>query len=99
MAANVISGRGKLYKANSEKLISEVSYKIHEELTTEGTLNRWWGELAPTDSIRIEGGEEFVIELEDGRKGRCYLQRRANRALILVPLSRVFHIHGIGLLA
>jgi len=91
MATHVTRGKGRLYEANSEKLISAVSYQIYEELTIEGTLERWWGELTLTDSVRINDGDRYVIELDDNRKGRCSLRRRINKAVILVP-PRFFYL-------
>ncbi len=96
MATHVTRGKGKLYEANSEKLISAVSYKIHEELTIEGNLEKWGGELTLTDSIRIHDGDRYTIELEDKRKGRCSLKRRINKAVILVPPRYFFLLQGTG---
>ena len=99
MAGHTTRGKGKLYEANTGKLISMVSYQIYEELTREGTLKRWWGELTLDDSIRIHDGDRYVIELEDMHKGRCSLRRRVNKAVILVP-PRFFHLlQGTGPLA
>ncbi len=98
MATHVIRGKGKLYEADSKKLISMVSYKIHEELTIEGNLERWQGELTLTDNLRIDDGDRYVIELEDKRKGRCSLKRRINKAVILVPPRFFFLLQGTGLL-
>jgi len=98
MATHVTRGKGKLYEANSEKLISTVSYKIYEELTIEGTLEKWLGELTLTDSTRIPDGDRYVIELEDERKGRCSLRRRINKAVILVPPRYFYLLQGTGAL-
>ena len=96
MATHVKRGKGKLYEANSEKLISTVSYKIHEELTIDGNLEKWWGELTLSDNLRLPDGDRYAIELEDGRKGRCYLKRRINKAVILVPPRYFFLLQGTG---
>ena len=96
MATHVKRGTGNLYEANSENIISTVSYKIHEELTIEGNLVKWSGELTLTDNIRIQDGDRYTIELEDKRKGRCSLKRRINKAVILVPPRFFFLIQGTG---
>jgi len=96
MATHSNYGKGKLYEVHSEKLISTVSYKIHEELTPEGTLEKWWGELTLTDSTRIHDGDRYAIELQDGRKGRCSLRRRVNRAVISVPPHYIYFLQGTG---
>ena len=98
MSTHVSSGKGKLYAGNYEKLISAVSYKIHEELTIEGNLEKWWGEMTLTDSIRPPDGDRYGVELEDGRKGRCSIRRRINRAVILVPPRYVYFLQGSGAL-
>jgi len=98
MATRVTHGKGKIYEANSENLISTVSYKIYEELTVEGILEKWRGELTLTDSIRVPNGDKYMIELEDGRKGKCFLNRRVNKAVILVPPRYFYLFHGTGAL-
>ncbi len=98
MTTHVTSGKGKLYEANSENLISMVSYKIYEELTIEGGLERWWGELTLTESLRLYDGDRYMLELEDGRKGRCSLRRRVNRAVTLVPPRYVYLFQETGAL-
>lgn len=96
MATHVIRGTGILYEANGEKLISKVSYRIQEELTIEGALERWVGELTFTDNVKIHDGDRYVIELEDKRKGRCSLKRRTNRAVVLVPPRYIYLLRGTG---
>ena len=96
MAAHVTRGRGKLYEIYSEELVSEVNYQIHEELTTEGKLEKWWGELTLVDNIRIQDGDKYVIELEDKRKGRCLLRRRVNKAVISVPPRYFYWVQSAG---
>jgi len=96
MGIHTTLGKGKLYEAHSQKLISKVSYKIHEELTIEGNLEKWWGELTLTDNLRIPDGDRYVIQLEDRRKGRCSLRRRVNKAVILMPSRYFFVIQGTG---
>jgi hypothetical protein len=98
MAAYVTHGVGKLYDVYSEKLISIVNYKIHEELTTTGILERCWGELTLADSINVPDGNRYMIELEDGRKGNCSLRRRVNRAVISVPPRYFYLFQGVGVL-
>ena len=98
MAAYVTHGIGKLYDLYSEKLVSAVNYKIHEELATMGIPKKWWGELTLTESIQIPDSNRYMIELEDGRKGNCSLRRRVNRAVISVPPRYFYLFQGIGAL-
>jgi len=99
LSTHVHYGKGKLYGAHSNKLISTVSYKIHEEITPDGTIEKWWGEITLTDTARILDGDRYVIELDDQRKGKCFLKRRINRAVVLVPPRYVYLLHGTGALA
>ena len=96
MTTHVTRGKGKLYEVSGEKLVSEVNYQIHEELTTEGKLEKWWGELTLVDNIRIQDGDKYVIELEDKRKGRCLLRRRVNKAVISVPPRFFYWVQNTG---
>ena len=96
MAGHTTRGKGKLYDANTEELISMVSYQVYEELNKEGALERWWGELTLTDSVRIHDGDKYIIELDDKRQGRCSLRRRVNKALTLVPPRFFYLLQGTG---
>ena len=95
MASNIIRGKGKLYELNGSKVISTVTYQIHEEKSSMGrAFKKWWGELTIDDGIRIQDGDKYIIELEDNRKGRCSLRRRVNKAVILVPPRFFFLLQG-----
>lgn len=80
---------GKLYQSIDNELIAEVSYQFqHEE------AQRWWGELTLVDYVRIKDGTGYIIELEDGRKARCALKKRVNRAVTSLPPRYVYHFSG-----
>lgn len=80
---------GKLYQSIDNALIAEVSYQFqHEE------EQRWWGELTLVDYVRIKDGTGYIIELEDGRRGRCALKKRVNRAVTSLPPRYVYHFSG-----
>ena len=85
-------GRGKLYRHSSEKLVGTINYKIQEESAAEPT--RWWGEFTFTDSASIRDGERYTIELEDGRRGWCYLKKLVNRVVRGIPPRYVYHFTG-----
>ena len=99
MTTHATRGKGTVYDSHTGEVISTVSYHIHEELTNDGAIKKWWGELTLTDSIQIPNGDKYIIELEDKRKGKCSLQRRVNRAVILVPPRYIFLLRGTGTLA
>jgi hypothetical protein len=80
---------GKLYQSSDDQLIAEVNYQFqHEE------EQRWWGELILVDYVRLKDGTGYVIELEDGRKARCALKKRVNRAVTSLPPRYVYHFSG-----
>ena len=77
---------GKLYQSLNDEFIAEVNYQFqHEE------SQRWWGELTLVEYVRVKDGSGYVIELEDGRKSRCSLKKRVNRAVTSLPPRYVYH--------
>ncbi len=80
---------GKLYQSIDEKLIGGVNYNFQHEDT-----HSWWGELTLVDYVRIKDGGGYIIELEDGRKSRCALKKRVNRAVSSLPPRYVYHFSG-----
>ena len=82
---------GKLYivSTDGEQLIGDVNYKLHDE-----SLTSWWGELTLIEYKRLNDGGSYIIELEDSRKGRCYLKKRVNRAVSGVPPRYIYRFSG-----
>jgi hypothetical protein len=82
--------QGKLYNYYGE-LIAEVDYKYFN-----GISQNWWGELTLSEYKKIAEGNGYIIELEDGRRGRCSLKKKVNRAVYgLSPLfCYVFNGNG-----
>ena len=66
---------GKLYRYDGE-LVAEVNYKYFN-----GISQNWWGELTLTEYKKISEGNGYVIELADGKRGRCSLKKKVNRAV------------------
>ena len=81
--------RGKLYTARSGEFIVEVNYQLFGESEAS-----WWGELVPTEYRRINDGEGYLLEMDDGRRGRCSLRKRINRAVSGTP--PLYHYQFIG---
>ena len=81
---------GKLY-FNSGEFIVNVDYQFHDESQVS-----WWGELVPTEYRRLSDGEGYVIELKDGRRGRCSLKKRVNRAVSGTPPLYYYYFRGRG---
>ena len=84
-------GTGKLYSSSNEQFVADVDYQIQHE-----TTSSWWGELVLVNYMRINDGAGYIIELEDKRKGRCYLKKRVNRAVTGVPPRYTYHFAGTG---
>jgi hypothetical protein len=82
---------GKLYDAHNADPLVGVDYRLFDE-----TDNNWWGELTLTDYKRLADGNGYILELVDGRKGRCALTRKVNKAISgLLPLH-CFRFRGNG---
>ena len=82
---------GKLYK--SDKFIGDVNYQFHDDSEAS-----WWGELILTEYKRVSDGDGYVIELQDGRRGPCFLKKRINRAVSGPPPLYYYYFRGCGLL-
>ena len=71
---------GKLYDYEGQ-LLSEIDYKCFDE------SENWWGEFILEEFRRLKDGDGYIIVMEDGRKGRCFLKKKVNRAVQgLAPL-------------
>jgi hypothetical protein len=82
---------GKLYSGNNSEMVVGIDYRLFDE-----TQNNWWGELTLTEYKRLTDGNGYVLELADGRKGRCSLTRKINKAVSgLLPLH-CFRFRGSG---
>jgi hypothetical protein len=83
--------QGKLYNGPNNELLVGVNYQLFDE-----TGNNWWGELTLTEYMRLVDGNGYTLELADGRKGRCALTRKVNKAVSgLLPLH-CFRFRGSG---
>jgi hypothetical protein len=83
---------GKLYRFGSDEFIVEVNYQFYD---VSGAS--WWGELVPMEYSRHLGeGDGFLLELDDGRRGRCSLRKRVNRAVSGTPPLYYYYFRGYG---
>jgi len=46
------------------------------------------------DYVRVKDGSGYLLELEDGRRGRCALKKRVNRAVTSLPPRYIYHFSG-----
>lgn len=82
---------GKLYRFDSDQVIVEVEYQFYDD-----SPSNWWGELVPREYRRFTDGDGYLIELEDGRRGRCSLRKRVNRAVSGTPPLYYYYFRGTG---
>ena len=82
---------GKLYRLGGDEFIVKVDYQFHDESPVS-----WWGELVPKEYRRLSDGDGYILELEDGRKGRCSLRKRVNRAVSGIPPLYHYQFKGRG---
>ncbi|OGO31182.1 MAG: hypothetical protein A2Z29_03405 [Chloroflexi bacterium RBG_16_56_11] len=82
---------GKLLQSRDEQLICQVSYQFQQE-----SDHSFWGELTPVDYVHIDDGGGYLLELEDGRRCKCSLRKRVNRAVTSLPPHYVYHFTGSG---
>ena len=82
---------GRLYQSREDNFLAEVNYQFQHE-----SEQRWWGELTLVDYVRFKDGSGFVLELVDGRRARCALKKKVNRAVTSLPPRYVYHFSGSG---
>ena len=80
---------GKLYKFDTEQFIVDINYQFLGDTATNP-----WGELVPVEYVRIDGFEDYMLELDDNRKIKCNLQKRVNRAVSGIPPRYIYHFVG-----
>jgi len=82
---------GRLYQGVNDEFIANVNYQFQHEQD-----HRWWGELTLVEYRQIKDGGGYTIELEDGRRCRCAMKKRVNRAVTSLPPRYVYHFSGSG---
>ena len=91
MDKQVLRGKGKLYDS-SNNYIDEVTYDIYHKSTTESAGPEWRGEITPDNGVMPAGN--YIIELDDGRRGPCIVKIKTTSSFDLVVDS--FDIEGTG---
>ena len=81
-------GTGKLYGFDGQ-YIAEVDYKLYNAAAA-----NWWGEIILAEFGRIEDGDGYLLEVEDGRRGTCSIQKLVNRAVTTVPPRFYYRVNG-----
>ena len=63
----IFRGKGKLYDSR-KNFVDDITYEIHLK-SNKTAKPLWWGEIIPQKDIMPVGN--YIIELEDGRRGTC----------------------------
>ena len=93
MSMRVSNGKGKLYDTDGRQVIATVAYQIWREPATEHSEEQWW---ALEHTIGEQG--KYMIELQDGRRGTCFIEvRKAQWVPGLLTFYR-YSLKGIGAL-
>jgi len=85
------TGAGKLHIPGGEPEAVGVKYRFYVESPA-----GWWGEFTPQDHRQFSDGDGYVIELEDGRRGDCYIRKMVNRVITTVPPIYSYYFRGVG---
>ena len=87
----VFRGKGRIYDS-SGNYIDKITYEIHQKSPTEPAWEEWWGEITPNNGIMPVGNH--IIELDDGRKGHCFIRVKTTSSFRLVVDS--YDLEGTG---
>jgi hypothetical protein len=82
---------GKIHFSKDKQEAVEVKYRFYSE-----TSVGWRGEFTPKEHRNFIEGEGYVIELDDGRRGRCAIRRMVNRVMPSVPPVYSYYFRGMG---
>ena len=87
----ILRGKGKIYDTD-DACLGEIVYNITVKASTGESGEQWQGEITPGDGIMPVG--DYVIELEDGRRGLCVSKILSYSSFGLVVDS--FGVEGTG---
>ena len=75
MAIRYSNGVGQLYEKEGGRPVAEIKYRLIETDPTKYTRKLWWGEFTTIRQIKKLGN--YMLELEDSRKGECVISTNA----------------------
>jgi hypothetical protein len=84
---------GRLYNSSDGQFLAEIDYQCYDD-----GPQSWWGEFTLTEYRRLSDGDSYTIELEDGRRGRCFLKKKVNRAVYGLSPLFCYRFTGGGIL-
>ena len=82
---------GKIHFSGDKQDAVGVKYRFYVESPA-----GWRGEFTPKETWRFIEGEGYIIELEDGRRGDCYIRKMVNRVIPTVPPVYSYYFRGSG---
>ena len=74
MKTFVSNGTGVLYDVDTGEPLATIAYRIYRNPATDEADELWWGGFALNEAVPER--EEYTLELEDGRRGRCHVTLR-----------------------
>jgi hypothetical protein len=86
--------KGKIHFQGDKQGAVGVKYRFYVESPA-----GWRGEFTPQKHRRFIDGEGYTIELEDGRRGTCYIRKMVNRVMPTVPPVYSYYFRGVGRLS
>jgi hypothetical protein len=84
-------GVGKIYAPGDDQTGVSIKYRFYVE-----SAAGWRGEFILREYRRFSDGDGYVIELEDGRQGDCYIRKMVNRVIAAVPPTFSYYFRGSG---
>jgi len=84
-------GIGKLYRLGDEKSAIGIDYRLRVD-----SASGWRGEFVLKEYRRLSDGDDYVIELDDGRKGMCSIRKKVNKAVSVGPPHYFYSFKGLG---
>ena len=81
---------GKLY--NDQGYLVDVNYRLFNEQE-----HSWWGELVFTEFRKVEDGS-YIFENAAGKRGRCVIRKKVNKAVSSVPPLFFYRFHGTSVM-
>lgn len=89
MGINKLVGMGKLYYPGNSQTGVSIQYRFYA-----APAAGWRGEFVLKEYRRFEDGDGYIIELEDGRRGACYIRKIVNRVIAAVPPTFSYYFRG-----
>ena len=94
MSTRIVNGTGTLYDADGKQALAVVNYRLFETPQTEYTLGEWHGSFIPAEDTRKVFRGEYILVLQDKRKGKIIISHFKANSEGLFP--RYYEFQGSG---